>query len=58
MSYNFVSLEDRRLNQEHISGREAVKFYAYHEVLFGPHKCYIEQDGVEIDPDELKPPEE
>ncbi len=54
MIFKFVSLEDNRLSEERISGRMALKLYYYHEHLFGKNKAYIEQDGVEIDPDELQ----
>ena len=54
MIFKFVSLEDDRLTEECIDGLMALKLYYYHEHLFGKNKAYIEQGGVEIDPDELQ----
>ncbi len=52
-TYNFVSLEDSRNNRENLSADQAHKSYRAHVAIFKSSKCYIECDGVEVDPMDL-----
>lgn len=49
----FVDLVDDRNTEENIPLAKAINLLRFHHQIYGPGRCYIEEDGVEIDPTEV-----